>query len=343
MAISEEIESVARSTDDVTAWAISDWLRGSSQYCLGNQQIALQLFERGFTHGGDHYAANAQQLGIYYRSRGLISLARVQWLCGYPDKALQTARQALEESAATSAVNRSYALLIVCHVFLWRGDLDTALEVIGQVMAQPHWQGRLVWFHTEALALKGEVLIRRGDLTEGIGLLRRALADMKTKNQKNLMLTVTACAFAEGLAAVGQVEEGLAVITDALTNAPGNAETWEAPELLRVRAKLLMSLTPPDEIEAERCLTHSLKLSRQQKAKGWELRAATTLAQLKSRRGFVEAARDGLAKVYDQFTEGFDSRDLRRARDMLNELALALHARTVRSADPPHHAEPPAS
>lgn len=339
LAISEEIERVARSTDDVVAWAIADWLRGSSHYCLGNQQAALQLFERGFTYGGDHYAANAQQLGVYYRSRGLIGLARVQWLCGYPDQALRTAKQALEESAATSAANRSYVLLILCHVFLWRGDLDTALEVIAQVMAQPHWQGRLVWFHTEALALKGEVLIRRGDLTEGIDLIRSALADMKTKNQKNLMLTVTACALAEGLGAAGEVEEGLAVITDVLTHAPGNAETWEAPELLRVRARLLMTTTQPDEVEAERCLTHSLELSRRQQARGWELRAATTLAELRSRQGLIAEARDILATVYAQFTEGFDTRDLRTARNLLNELGSASAA-SARSADLQRRADP---
>jgi len=332
LAISEEIETVARSTDDAVSWAIADWLRGSSHYCLGNQQAALQLFKRGFTYSGDHYASDAQQLGIYYRSRGLIGLARVQWLCGYADQALQTAELALEESEATSAVNRSYALLIVCHVFLWRGDLDTALEVIGHVMAQPHWQGRLVWFHTEALALKGEVLIRRGDLAEGIPLIRSALADMKTTNQKNLMLTATACALAEGLGAAGQVEEGLAVITDILTHPPGNAETWEAPELLRVRACLLMASAQPEEIEAERCLARSLELSRRQMARGWELRAAATLAQLKSRQGLVAEARDVLATVYAQFTEGFDTCDLRTARDLLNEFASALAA-SARSDD----------
>ncbi|HEY6644490.1 ATP-binding protein [Povalibacter sp.] len=320
LAISEEIGAVARTTDDVILWAISDWLQGSSQYCLGNQAAALQLFERGFTHGGDHYTASARQLGIYYRSRGLTGRARVQWLCGYPDRALQTARQALAESAETALVNRSYTLLIVCHVFLWRGDLNTAWDVIEKVMAQPHWQGRLVWFHTEALALKGEVLLRRGDLAKGIELLRTALNDMKTKNQKNLMLTVTACALAEGLAAAGHLEEALAVITDTLAHPPGNAETWEAPELLRVRANILLSMPQSDEGDAERCLLHSLALARRQCAKGWELRTTTTLAQLRARQGRDAEAREVLANLYAQFTEGFDTRDLKAAERLLAEL-----------------------
>src|SRR5690606_28241310 len=173
--------------------------------------------------------------------------------------------------------------LIVCHVFLWRGDLHAAQEIIDKVMAQPHWQGRLVWFHTEALALKGEVLLRRGDLAEAIELLRTALNDMKTKNQKNLMLTVTSCALAEGLAAAGHLEEALAVITDTLAHPPGNAETWEAPELLRVRADILLAMPQPDEGEAERELLRSLALARRQGAKGWELRTTMTLARLRAR------------------------------------------------------------
>ncbi len=328
LAIGEQIDAVARTTNDVIFRAISDWLCGSSQMCLGNQEAALQLFERGFTHGGDHYAANAQQLGIYYRSRGLVGLARVQWLCGHPEQALQTAQQALAESAQTAAVNRSYTLLIVCHVFLWRGDLDTALEVIEQVMAQPHWQGRLVWFHTEALALKGEVLMRHGRLTEGIELLRTALTDMKTRNQKNLMLTVTACALVEGLAAAGHLDEALALITDTLARPPGDAQTWEAPELLRVRGSILMSMPHPDEIEAERCLAHSLALARKQRASGWELRTAMTLARLRSRQHRATEARDVLTNICARFTEGFDTQDLRAARELLSDLdrGVAAHS-----------------
>lgn len=326
LAIGEQIGAVARTTNDVISWAIADWLQGSSQYCLGNQPTALQLFERGFTHGGDHYAANAQQLGIYYRSRGLVGLARVQWLCGYPDRALQTARLALAESAETSAVNRSYTLLIVCHVFLWRGDLDTALEVIDQVMSQPHWEGRLVWFHTEALALKGEVLMRRGNAIEGIELLRTALNDMKTKHQKNLMLTVTACALAEGLAAVGHLENALAVITDTLGHPPGDAETWEAPELLRVRAAMLLSMPQADEVEAERCLLRSLALAQHQGAKGWQLRTATTLARLRSAQGRTADARELLESAYGLYTEGFETHDLKAAQQLLREIERATIA-----------------
>lgn len=321
LVVSEEIDSVARTTDDVTYWAIADWLQGSSHYALGNQMIAKQLFEKGFSHG-DRHVAEAQHLGIYYRSRGLNGLARVQWLCGYPDRALRAARQAVDESVDTTPANQSYALLLACHVFIWCGDLDTAQEIIDKVMSQPHWQGRLVWFHTEALALKGELLVRRGKIEEGIGLLRSALGEMKkTKSVKNLMLTVTASCLAEALATDGRLEEALAIIDEALAPVPIGGETWETPELLRVKAGILLTMPRPDVTQAENCLERSLTCARRQCARGWELRATITLANLRSTQGRHEEAHRVLAAVYQQFTEGFDTQDLQAAGRLLRELA----------------------
>lgn len=254
LAVSEEIEAVARTTNDATYWAISDWLQGSSQYALGNQAAALQLFERGFSHGGRHIG-NAQHLGIQYRRRGLNGLARVQWLCGYPDRAMRTARQAILEVADTAAANQSYALLLACHVFLWCGDLDTAQEIVENVMAQPHWQGRLVWFHTEALALKGELLVRRGSYEAGAELLRSALREMRAKSSKNLMLTVTACCLAEALATAGRLEELqeryeeahslLAAIYEQFTEGFETHDLKEAGQLLRELARHACSHNSP--------------------------------------------------------------------------------------------------
>jgi len=326
LAVGDEIGAVAHTTADETSWAIADWLRGSSEYCLGNQATALQLFESGFQHHADR---DAQQLGIYYRARGLNGLARVQWLTGYPDQALQTARQALAEAADTPAVNYSYALLIVCHVFLWRGDLSTAREVIDKVMAQPLWQGRLAWFHSQALALNGEAQLRCGNVESGVGLLRSALADMKSRSEKNLMLTTTACALAEGLAALGQLDDALTVIDDAIAHATHQTQTWETPELLRVKATILISMPQPEEETAERLLRQSIELARHQNAKSWELRGTLTLARLQSAQRRCAQAHELLLNIYNQFTEGFETRDLNAAALLLKDLTYAIAHQTA--------------
>ena len=324
LAVAGEMHVLAKTTSDVSYSVIADWMLGSSHYVLGNPATSMQLFESGFSRGGPDAGRGQQLGGLHYRTRALYGLARVQWLCGYPDRALQTARQAIAEAAETaSPVNVSYSLVYCCYVFLWCGDLDTAQEMIEKVMGQPHWQGRLVWFHSEALALKGELLIRRGNIEDGIELLRRVLADMQASRQKNLMQTVTACCLTEGLTLAGRTDEALAVIDDAITHSPGGTETWDGPELLRIRASVLLSMPQPKLAEAETCVMQSLACARRQGAKGWELRTTTTLAQLRAMQGHAAEARQLLSTMYDQFTESFTTRDLTAAAEMLRELGHA--------------------
>lgn len=322
LAVAEEMDAVARDTNDVSRRVIADWMLGSSQYVLGNPAISKQLFESGFSHGVRATDVDQHLAGLYYRTRALYGLARVQWLCGFPDRALHSARQSMIEAAETgSPVDVSYSLVYSCYVFLWCGDLQTAQEMNETVMAQPHWQGRLMWFHAEALALKGELLVRRGNLEAGIELLRDTLASMQATSQKNLMLSVTACCLAEALAATGRAEEALTVINDAIALAPGGAETWDAPELFRIKAVILLSLPRPDAMRAENCLMQSLALAHHQGAIGWELRTTITMARLRAAQGRTMEAREMLSKIYDRFTEGFETQDLKAAAALLTELA----------------------
>jgi ATP/maltotriose-dependent transcriptional regulator MalT len=338
LTVAEEMDAVARDTNDVSRKAIADWMLGSSQYVLGNPAVSKELFERGFSHNSRATDVDQQLAGLYYRTRALYGLARVQWLCGFPDRALHSARQSMLEAADSgSPMNVSYSLVYSCYVFLWCGDLDTARQMNETVMAQPHWQGRLMWFHAEALALQGELLVRRGRLEEGIELLRATLADMQSTSQKNLMLSVTACCLAEALATTGRAEEALTVINDAIALAPGGAETWDAPELFRIKAIVLLSLPQPDETRAENCLMQSLALARHQGAIGWELRTTITLARLRTAQDRVTEARDMLSKVYDRFTEGFETQDLKVAAALLSELAApaAVTSPSLSSASAP--------
>jgi predicted ATPase/DNA-binding winged helix-turn-helix (wHTH) protein len=321
LAVAEEMDGVAKSAGDVSYRVIADWMLGSAHFVLGHPETSRQLFESGFLHGGPDAGRGEQVGGLYYRTRALYGLARVQWLCGYPDRALRTARQAIVEAAATgSPFNISYSLVYCCYIFLWCGDLDAAQEMIDKVMALPHWQGRLVWFHAEALALKGELLIRRGNVEDGIELLIGVLTDMRASRQKNLMQTVTACCLAEGLTAAGRTAEALAVIDDAITHSPGGTETWDGPELLRVRAAILLSMPGTNAEQAEASVLHALACARGQGARGWELRTTVTLAQLRVSQGRAAEARALLSAIYEPFTEGFATRDLTIAVEMLRDL-----------------------
>jgi len=125
---------------------------------------------------------------------------------------------------------------------------------------------------------------------------------------------------AAAYARVGQPEEGLTLLAEALavTNDRGERR-WEA-ELYRLQGELLLALSVEKHIEAETCLHQALDIARHQQAKSLELRAAMSLARLWQGQGKHAEARQLLAPIYDWFTEGFDTADLREAKGLLEAL-----------------------
>ena len=98
-------------------------------------------------------------------------------------------------------------------------------------------------------------------------------------------------------------------------------ETWFEAEVNRVAGEVALMPSEPDTAKAETYFNRALTVARQQQAKSWELRAAMSLARLLREQGKVQQARRLLAPVYRWFTEGFDTRDLKEAKALLEELA----------------------
>jgi len=206
-------------------------------------------------------------------------------------------------------------------VFLWCGDLDSARDGLEKLMAHPNWHA-LPSLRATGLALRGELLIDLGDTECGTALLSEALESLKADRQ-SILIARAACGLAEGLAASGQLDEARSVISDAIANATDKGEVLELPELLRIKATILLSTPELPSSDAEDCLAQSLDCARQQSAKSWELRTALTLARVRARQGNREQARQVLAPLYEQFTEGFETGDLKAAREFLLSLAEA--------------------
>jgi len=103
------------------------------------------------------------------------------------------------------------------------------------------------------------------------------------------------------------------------TAAISGARGWDA-EIHRLRGELTARLPHPDPAKAEESFRTALAIAREQGTRGYELRAATSLARLWAEQGRRDEARGLLAPVYDWFTEGFDTADLKEAKRLLDEL-----------------------
>jgi predicted ATPase len=144
-----------------------------------------------------------------------------------------------------------------------------------------------------------------------------------------------------------QAEEGLALADEALVVAGKTGECFYDPELHRLKGELTLqkfqvqsstlqdkkrakfqvqgskskTLNAQAESEAEACFLKAIEVSQRQQAKSWELRATTSLARLWQQQGKRHEAREGLAAVYNWFTEGFDTKDLQEAKALIEELS----------------------
>ena len=125
---------------------------------------------------------------------------------------------------------------------------------------------------------------------------------------------------ADACASLGRIDEALTVLDEALPLAETEQHYYEA-ELHRLRGELLQMLTDGDLEGAERCFRKAIDIARGQSAKSWELRATTSIARLLAKQDRREEAHTMLAEIYNWFTEGFDTADLKDAKALLEELS----------------------
>jgi predicted ATPase len=239
-----------------------------------------------------------------------------EWLLGFPDQALEHAREALSLARALGhGPSLSMALNSNAFQHRCRGELAVARE-------RSEEQVRLCVEQEMAPQLaawgeigRGWVMAQAGDLESGLAGMREALDQleaMKIQFRRAHHLAL----FAEVCALTNRVDEGRLALVAAL----GSAERWWEPEVHRLRGVLALAKAADGAEDAEQCFQRALAEARAQQARSLELRAATSLARLWVDQGRSREARDLLAPVYGWFTEGFDTTDLKDAKALLEEL-----------------------
>jgi class 3 adenylate cyclase/tetratricopeptide (TPR) repeat protein len=244
-------------------------------------------------------------------------IALVLWTRGYPDQALQHLHKALAIAQEVAhPFSLGVALGFATRLYLYRCEWHLTQEYLAalQTLRSEHGLQR---FAAEAAWIRGAALVGQGQLEAGIAQLRQWLdATQGREPPAPLPLALLAEAYGE----VGQVQEGLTKVDEALAAVHPMGKRVSLPRLYCVKSKLLLTLSVEHRAEAETCLHQALAIARQQQSKMWELRAATGLARLWQSQGKRQDAYDMLAPVYDWFTEGFDTVDLQEAKALLQEL-----------------------
>jgi tetratricopeptide (TPR) repeat protein len=319
--VAEEAATLTKDTEDAGVAAMTDWMLGCAHHLAGDQEAALRHCERGFARALAAGRTHIDFFGYDHRVRALVALARALWIRGFPDRATNLARKAVEEAQEREhPVNLCIAMVYAITIQLWNRDVEEAGLDIERLLAHAD-RHSLAPYHAVGVALKGELFILRGEHAPGVALLRQALAALKTE-QHHVLTTSFSRALAEGLLLCGDFDLATTTIDDALAHVRLRGETLYLCDLLRVRADALLAASPPGP--GAEVLLECIAEARRSGALGFELRAMLSLVPVWQRSGRGDEALEMLAALVERFSEGFSTGDLRAARALLDEHAGSL-------------------
>jgi predicted ATPase len=257
-----------------------------------------------------------QDLGVSI----LIWRSEALWLLGFPKAAVADADHAVKDAREIGQVaTLMYALYhaSTCHIF--SGNFAAANALLDELVALADKKDALLWKAFGVInqgwlsALTGKASNAIEMITSGINAFRSTGARLWSP----LYLSYLGRADAE----IGKFDDAWRYIGEAMTVVETTKERWHEAEINRMAGEITLLAPEPDAAKAETFFDRALAVARQQQAKSWELRAAMSTARLWCDQGKPQQARELLAPVYGWFTEGFDTRDLREAKALLEELA----------------------
>lgn len=317
--IAQKALAVATRVNNPAMIGAANSLVGVSHQLVGSQIDARRHLEAALGAPRPNVSPNNYELQFHTRAK--VSLARTLWLGGFPDQAVIAASEAAADPMARAhPVTFCIVMIWGLSVFHWVGDLLNAESMIDQLTAHAEQHG-LTTYLAAGSALKGRAMVMRGQIGPGISFMRASLERLHESTYE-LYSTELNCTLAQELAKLGQAEEAFAIVDNDVEIAERNGYVLSIPELLRTRGRLLQDVSK--EREAEDCFLRALDVAGRQSAISWQLRTSIALARLRARQGRHSEARSVLRDSYQRFQEGFETADLREAKQLLAELETVI-------------------
>jgi len=242
----------------------------------------------------------------------------VVWLLGYPDAAYAYAESAVKNPRELGqAAALMYSLFHTSLTTIFSGRYEAANARLDELVGLAEEKNAAFWraggttHRGCALAMTGKAADALHMINTGMTALRPTGATMFSP----LYLSYLARACVE----LGKFDDASHWISEARVAMQTSKESWWEAEIDRIEGELALKSLAPDPEKAEAYIDRALAVARQQQAKSWELRAATSMARLWRDQGKPQQARELLAPIYNWFTEGFDTRDLKEAKALLEE------------------------
>jgi DNA-binding winged helix-turn-helix (wHTH) protein/predicted ATPase len=316
--LDEEMLGLSHRRKDSAGLVLSHHSAGRNLMFAGRLTASRSHLEAGLAlYDPDSHRLIVHQAGTHPPVSEQAVLGLVLFCLGFPDQALARSIAAIAEAQSLGhSPSLAGSLAFGAKLLSLGGDNAMLEDWVDQLIAVATEQGFLFWGALGTI-YRGWISVKNGEVTEGISLLRRGSSVYRATGAKtwvphHISLLARACEI------VGQIEEAMALLDDALQIVEQTGECWFVAELNRLKGELLQRQEHTEA--AEELYRQALSIAREQEAKLWELRAAVSLARLWGEQGRRIEARNLLAPIYCWFTEGFGTRDLKEAKALLDKL-----------------------
>jgi len=323
--LAEQIISLSQRSQDPIQMMMANWFSGLTLVYLGEFSSARAPLEQVVKsydpqkHGFLAFAFG-QDAGVSCLSW----LGWALWFLGYPEQAVKQCKEAL---VLAKKLNHPFTLGFAYGI---AGSLFYSLPREFQKVKEHSEVSRMLGkregfglFQAMEPLFRGMERSIEGNVEEGIKLMRQGLATYRAIGTE-MQLPHYLGLFGELCEKGGKVKEGFEAVAEGLAAVNKSGERYYEAELYRIKGELVLKKArvkdKTKQEEAEECFRQAIDISRHQKAKSWELRATMSLSRLLQKQGKKEEARQMLAEVYDWFTEGFNTPDLKEARALLDEM-----------------------
>ena len=296
-------------------------LRGTSLLCTGAIAQSRTHFDRAIAlYDPAEHRLLATRFGQDVRVTQLSYRSLALWMLGYPGAALADANDALRDAREIGqAATLMFALLHASFTHILCGRYAAANAEVDEAVALADEKGALFW-KPAGIVQQGCVLALTNKVSKAVDMITSGINAWRPTGA-TLWMPLHMSYLTRAYAELGKFNDAWCSIGEAMAAMETTGERWCEAEVHRTAGEIAMIAPKRDMPKAEEFFERSLAVARQQQAKSWELRAATSMARLWRDQGKPQQARELLAPVYGWFTEGFDTRDLKEAKALLEELA----------------------
>ncbi len=299
---------------------IGHYIMGNSLLIRGDLADARAHYDKAVTlYAPSEHRPLAMRFGQDVRVAVLSFRSWALWFLGYPDTALADADQALRDAREIGhAATLMFALALTPQAHFLSANYATAIAANDELLTLADEKNARYW-KAVGMVLQGNLFAVTDKVFDAIQKITSGLAAFRSTGA-TLYVPSWLSSLARACADVGKLDDAWSCISQAMTAIEATKQRWCEAEVNRTAGEIALMSRASDTVKAQAYFERALAVARAQQAKSWELRAAMSMARLWRSQGKPQQARELLAPVYGWFTEGFDTRDLKEAKALLEEL-----------------------